>query len=80
MSLPVREAATVPCETCSTPTRMTGTKRCNNCWEVESRMEIYLRSENGRKFLRALLPELCPHGNELKLDEDGPCGCRQVEA
>ncbi len=27
-----------------------------------------------------LLPELCPHGNELKLDEDSPCGCRQVEA
>ena len=29
---------TVPCEICKTPTQMTGTKRCDRCWELESRM------------------------------------------
>jgi hypothetical protein len=28
-----------PCELCDTPTQMTGTKRCNRCWELESRIE-----------------------------------------
>lgn len=34
---------TVPCETCGTPTHMTGTKRCDDCWEVERRLGEYLR-------------------------------------
>lgn len=46
------ETATVPCETCGTPTPMLGTKRCTNCWEVEKRLLEYLRSINGRKFVR----------------------------
>lgn len=29
---------TVPCEICATQTQMTGTKRCDRCWELESRM------------------------------------------
>jgi hypothetical protein len=31
---------------------MLGTKRCTNCWEVEKRLLEYLRSINGRKFVR----------------------------
>ncbi len=26
------------CEICEAPTTMTGTKRCNNCWEIETRI------------------------------------------
>lgn len=29
----------VPCELCGTPTPMTGTRRCNRCWELESRVQ-----------------------------------------
>lgn len=28
----------VACGLCGTPTRMTGTKRCDRCWELESRI------------------------------------------
>jgi hypothetical protein len=45
---------TIPCETCGVPTPMTGTKRCTNCWEVEQRLPEYLRSINGRKFVRKI--------------------------
>ena len=29
----------VPCGICGDPTRMTGTKRCDRCWELERRIE-----------------------------------------
>ena len=29
----------VPCSLCGTPTPYTGTKRCNRCWELESRIQ-----------------------------------------
>ncbi len=29
------EPDTVPCEICGTPTPMTGTRRCDPCWEAE---------------------------------------------
>lgn len=29
---------TVPCKYCDRITRMTGTRMCNNCWELETRM------------------------------------------
>lgn len=32
---------TVPCETCGKPTP--DSRRCNLCWEVESRLDDYLR-------------------------------------
>lgn len=35
--------ATIPCETCGAQTRMTGTKRCDGCWEVEHRLADYVR-------------------------------------
>lgn len=34
---------TVPCTTCGQPTRMTGTKKCDWCYEVETRLAGYLR-------------------------------------
>lgn len=30
---------TVPCERCQAPTTMLGTKRCNRCWELETRIQ-----------------------------------------
>ena len=47
----------VPCKTCGKPTPSTGTVLCNNCWEVERRIEEYLESENGRRFIRTKLAE-----------------------
>lgn len=51
----------VPCESCGLPTTYTGTKRCNGCWEVESRLAEYLRSERGRAFVRGLLGDKSTH-------------------
>ncbi len=30
---------TVPCAMCGDPTRMTGTKRCDACWEAERQID-----------------------------------------
>lgn len=32
---------TVPCKWCGVPTPMTGTKCCDNCWEMASRIFAY---------------------------------------
>jgi hypothetical protein len=34
-----KEVSSVPCGLCGTPTLMTGTKRCDACWELESRIQ-----------------------------------------
>ena len=52
------EQPTVPCETCGTPTTYTGTKRCNNCWEVEGRLATYLRSPKAVEIVRKHMPLL----------------------
>lgn len=44
------EEKTIPCQTCGTPTTMLGTKRCHNCWEVESRLDKYLARGSHRAF------------------------------
>ena len=48
---------TVPCETCGTPTPMTGTKRCDTCFEVEQRLAGYLRRGGAKAmaFVRSAL-------------------------
>jgi hypothetical protein len=33
------DTPTVPCRLCGTPTPMTGTKLCNSCWELETRIQ-----------------------------------------
>ena len=48
---------TVPCETCGKPTLMEGTKRCDGCYEVESRLSDYLKTPGGRAFVTAALAE-----------------------
>lgn len=38
--------------------------KCANCWEVERRLDMYLRSEKGQKFVVAALEKkgytVCP--------------------
>lgn len=46
---------TVPCKTCGVPTQYLGTRLCDNCFEVERRLEGYLRSQRGQEFVDSLL-------------------------
>jgi hypothetical protein len=41
----------IPCEICGKWTLYMGTRRCNNCWEVERRLDEYLRTTKGREFV-----------------------------
>lgn len=43
---------TVPCQFCDTPTRMTGTKMCNNCWEIQGRIS---NTTDGRLVLAKII-------------------------
>lgn len=46
------EPATVPCGLCERPTIMTATKRCDRCWELETR--IRMNPELAKQILIAL--------------------------
>lgn len=46
------EPETCPCGLCGMPTRMTGTKRCDNCWEMEGRIRSH--PDIARKILAGL--------------------------
>lgn len=51
------EEEKVPCETCGCPTTSTGTKRCDQCWEVENRLGPYIAAggDDARRFVAAVL-------------------------
>ena len=51
----IRKKETVPCKTCGKPTPMLGTKLCDSCWEVETRLSRYLNNENAIQFVSAAL-------------------------
>ncbi len=46
---------TVPCGLCGRPTPMTGTRRCDWCWELEKRVKMDL--ELARKVLDSIAPQ-----------------------
>jgi hypothetical protein len=52
-----QEKPTIPCKTCGEPS-FPGTKECTNCWEVERRLEDYLKSPGGWEFVRKHIPKL----------------------
>lgn len=52
------EMPTMPCEVCGKSTICTSTKRCNACWEVEGRLEEYLKHPRGQAFARKHMPPL----------------------
>lgn len=37
------------CETCGKPADFEGAKKCCNCWEVEKRIDEFIRSPKGRQ-------------------------------
>lgn len=45
---------TCACEVCGASTFMTGTKRCDRCWEVEHRLADYLK-RGGAKALQFVI-------------------------
>jgi hypothetical protein len=47
---------TVPCDLCGEPTFMTGTRRCDPCWELERR--ITWNPDLAVRILRELRPQL----------------------
>ena len=51
----VPPAAQYACDTCQQPTQYGGTRRCDNCWEVEHRLADYLAAAPGRAAVRAAL-------------------------
>jgi hypothetical protein len=53
---------TVACETCGQPTRSKGTKRCDPCWEVETRLPFYLKTAQGRANVASMLRHAEKHG------------------
>ena len=55
----------VPCGICLCPTHWTGTARCDPCWNVESGLKNYLRSDRGRQKIMAMVAEM-----DLKKGED----------
>ena len=49
------EERTIPCELCGSPTRMLGTKRCDRCWELETRTKMDL--ELAKKIIEMIEKE-----------------------
>ena len=45
----------IPCKFCTKPTKMVGTKMCDDCWEVEHRLARFIQSEGGRKYVTEIL-------------------------
>lgn len=48
----------IPCRVCGEPTSMLGTKLCNGCWEVESRLKSFLQCVNAIQFVQKILAEV----------------------
>lgn len=50
-----RELEFPPCLTCGKTVNFAGSVKCNGCWEVEARIEEYLKSAGGRDHVMNLL-------------------------
>ncbi len=58
------------CRTCGADGDMDGTcQECANCWEVEKRLEDYLRSQKGRDFVETALKAIAA----VQIDNKKPC-------
>jgi len=51
------QVETTPCKFCGDPTEAIVTKMCNWCYEVEGRIDRFLKTKAGRDFIRAKLRE-----------------------
>lgn len=45
------------CKTCDNPAAFDDCDKCTNCWEVEKRLDDYLKSDRGRKLVCAALEQ-----------------------
>lgn len=61
------DAILVACRTCKRPTDDTSAKLCDGCWEVEHRLDGYLRDGGGNAITKLLMAL-------GEADADGPCG------
>lgn len=48
----------IPCQWCGTPTRMLGTKECDRCWELRSRIQ------HDMSLAKQMLRKLCGYRND----------------
>lgn len=62
---------TVPCELCGRDTRMLGTKRCDGCWELETRIDgdvsmtlKILRRNHNMKIVEVRFTSDCPFSRQ----------------
>lgn len=60
----------VPCETCGEQTTFTSTKRCNYCWEVETRLGDYLR-RGGAKAIGVIVEAVISQRFRATDNEEG---------
>jgi hypothetical protein len=47
----IKTYAVMPCETCGKDTTNFGTKCCDNCWEVESRLDQYIQNSTALQLI-----------------------------
>jgi len=72
------DEALTTCVVCGKPTPMLGTRRCNNCWEVERRLGSYIESPAGRAYVESLLNPTLPT-RELEGDYSAVTGVVEGE-
>jgi ribosomal protein L37E len=58
---------TMPCKRCGRPTPYLGTQLCDSCWQVEGRLQHYLKSESARAEVKRFLEGLGVR--EITLDD-----------
>lgn len=46
---------TISCKTCGEPTPLLSAGNCTNCLEVEKRLGLYLRSDQGKNYVKKML-------------------------
>jgi len=66
----MKEYGIVPCGICGKPTLMTGTKRCDGCWEIEHRIKSAAGREVAFKVLGPIdMVLFCPACHAQHVDE-----------
>jgi len=56
----------VPCKYCGTPTGMIRTELCDNCWEIQNRLEGFISHEKARDYI---VKQMEKYGYEIRKKE-----------
>lgn len=62
----IHVGGTVDCRICGTQTQMLGTQLCDSCWEVTSRLKVFLRTEAGMEMAKAIIKSIEDKEGEKK--------------